>query len=231
MVKLAIVIPALNEREAIASVVAAALGHATDVIVVDDGSTDGTGDVAREAGALVVRNEQNEGVGASVAKGLTLARSRGADIVVQLDGDGQHDASCVPELIAAMHSGANLVVGTRFERGFPMSAPRRVVTRAFGWAVSRRLGWPVSDPTSGFRAFDATAIDTLCPIFPRAYLSDTVELLLIAAEHGLRVTAVPVRMFERSSGNASVGPIKGAGFAIRMALILLRHSRLGRWRR
>jgi DNA-binding transcriptional LysR family regulator len=107
--------------------------------------------------------------------------------------------------------------------------PRRVVTRAFGWAVSRRLGRPVSDPTSGFRAFDATAIDTLAPIFPRPYLSDTVELLLIASEHGLGVTAVPVRMVQRSSGSASVGPIKGVGFAVRMILIIVRHSRFGAW--
>lgn len=227
MTRVVIVIPALNEAGAIERVVTAALNHADDVIVVDDGSTDGTGDLAQHAGAFVVRHERNLGVGTAVANGLAAARERGATVAVQLDGDGQHDATCVPALLEEIDGGANLVIGTRFESGFPMSVVRRTVTKLFAWAVSRRVGRPISDPTSGFRAFDERAMDMLIPIFPKPYLSDTVELLLIAAEHDLIVRAVPVRMFERSSGQASAGLIQSVGFAMRVVLIIARHSRLG----
>ena len=130
-------------------------------------------------------------------------------------------------MLAEIEQGANLVVGTRFESGFPMSFARRTVTRLFAWSVSRRVGRTVSDPTSGFRAFDAKAIDTLVPIFPRPYLSDTIELLLIAAERELVVSTVPVQMFARSSGTASAGLMQSVGYAMRIVLIILRHTRLG----
>jgi glycosyltransferase involved in cell wall biosynthesis len=224
IMRVAIVIPAFNEHRSIAEVVASALPFANEVIVVDDGSTDRTAEIATQAGAFVVRFPQNRGVGAAVACGLATARDRGADVAVQVDGDGQHVAGGVPRLVAQVVDGANLVIGTRFETGFSMGRIRRTVTKFFAWAVAQQVGRPISDPTSGFRAFDRRAMDALLPTFPRQYLSDTVEVLLIAAELDLEIRTVPVEMVQRSAGVASAGPLRSAGLAVRMLAIIARHA-------
>jgi glycosyltransferase involved in cell wall biosynthesis len=220
----AIVIPALNEVDSIDAVVRAAIEIVDTVIVVDDGSTDGTAAAARRAGAEVISHARNLGVGAAVATGLASARDRGCDQVVQLDGDGQHDPCHVRDLFSCLDEGADLALGTRFELGFQMGWVRRVMTRLFAWIISRRIGEPVSDPTSGFRAFDQRAMAALIPIFPTHYLSDTVELLLLAAERGLVIRTVPVRMRPRRTGRPSSGPLRSVGYAMRMLWIIAKHS-------
>ena len=226
MVQVAIVIPALNESRSIAEVVTTTLPFANDVIVVDDGSTDETAEIAEQAGAFVVRFPENKGVGAAVAGGLATARDRGADVAVQVDGDGQHVPGGVPGLVAQVADGANLVIGTRFEMGFSMGRIRRTATKFFSWAVAQQVGQPISDPTSGFRAFDRQAMDELLPIFPSRYLFDTVEVLLLAAELDLEIRTVPVQMVQRSAGVASAGPLRSAGLAVRMFAIIVRHASL-----
>jgi glycosyltransferase involved in cell wall biosynthesis len=225
-VQVAIVIPALNESRSIAEVVTTTLPLADDVIVVDDGSSDETAEIAEQAGAFVVRFPENKGVGAAVAGGLATARDRGADVAVQVDGDGQHVPGGVPALVAQVADGANLVVGTRFETGFAMGRIRRTATKFLSWAVAQQVGQPISDPTSGFRAFDRQAMDELLPIFPSRYLSDTVEVLLLAAELDLEIRTVPVQMVQRSAGVASAGPLRSAGLAVRMFAIIVRHASL-----
>lgn len=223
MTSIIAVVPALNEAATIESVVRSALQQVDKVCVVDDGSTDRTGDIARAAGAHVIRHESNQGVGAAVAAGLAWAREQHADAAVQLDGDGQHDAGHVPALLAALGNGADLVIGTRFELGFEMSGVRRLAMRAFSSLISRRLGHRLDDPTSGFRAFSPRAIDVLVPIFPRKYLSDTVEVLYLASDAGLRVSSTPVKMHQRRGGQPSVGPLKSTVYALRMFSIIGRH--------
>ncbi len=218
------VVPALDEAASIERVVTEAQAVVDHVIVVDDGSSDDTAALARAAGATVLSHSYNRGVGTAIATGLAEARLRSADVIVQLDGDGQHDASFVPELFARLHTGADLVIGTRFELGFEMSTVRRGVLRIFAAAISSKLGVRVSDPTSGFRAFSAGAADVLGPIFPEKYLSDTVEVLYLAHEHGLTVETVPVRMQARQFGEATVGPIRGAGYSLRLLAIIAGHS-------
>jgi len=219
----AAVIPALNEEGSIRHVVETARSHVDLVFVVDDGSTDATFALASEAGAVVIRHERNLGVGAAVSSGLSAARDAGATIAVQLDGDGQHDGSFVNDLIQQVVDGADLAVGTRFELGFPMGVVRRSVISVIASLVSRRIGVRISDPTSGFRAFGPTAMDALIPVFPRPYLSDTVELLLIAHEARLEIRTVPVRMRVRETGQASSGVLDSVRHALRILVILLRH--------
>jgi glycosyltransferase involved in cell wall biosynthesis len=218
-------IPALNEIGTIAEVVTAAASVVDAVIVVDDGSTDGTGDAALAAGATVIRHPRNLGVGAAISSGLTRALELGADVMIQIDCDGQHDSQYVPHLLAKVRSGeADLVIGTRFELGFQMGLIRRLVLRCFAYPISARLGVKVSDPTSGFRAFSPLAASTLAPVFPVKYLSDTVEVLYLAAEHNLRVATVPVHMRERVAGKPSVGPLRSAAYALRMVSIIAGHT-------
>jgi glycosyltransferase involved in cell wall biosynthesis len=222
------VIPALNESASIARVVTEALEFVDHVIVVDDGSVDGTADLATAAGAVVMRHPHNRGVGSAVASGLGAACEAGAEVIVQVDGDGQHDPAWIRPLTERIQGGADFVVGTRFENGFQMGVVRRTILRGFGWMISRRIGVRITDPTSGFRAFSTRAADVLAPIFPRKYLSDTVETLFVAHELGLRIETVPVVMHHRQGGESSVGIVHGVGYTLRMAAIVVRHWLHGR---
>lgn len=218
------IVPALNEEYAIGQVVKGVSEFVDVVIVVDDGSTDATAELARAAGATVVSHPRRLGVGAAVASGLAQARVLGATAVVQVDGDGQHDASFVPTLLAPLTAGADLVVGSRFEMGFAMGRVRRLVLAAFAKLISYRLGVRVNDPTSGFRAFSPHAVAVLTPIFPLKYLSDTVEVLYLAADNDLDVTTVPVAMSARVGGKPSAGTIQSVGYALRMMRIVVSHT-------
>lgn len=218
------VVPALNEAHSIAGVVADVFRHVDHVVVIDDGSTDDTGALAERAGATVIHHPRRLGVGAAVASGLAHAQQLGATAVVQIDGDAQHDASFIPDVLAPLEQGADLVVGSRFELGFEMGRVRRVVLAVFARLISYRLGTRVHDPTSGFRAFSPCAVDVLTPIFPLKYLSDTVEVLYLAADNGLRVQTVPVRMNERAGGKPSAGTVQSVGYALRMLGIVASHT-------
>lgn len=225
------VVPALNEQLSIERVVAEAMPHVDGVVVVDDGSTDRTSELARAAGAIVITHAENLGVGRAVQSGLREARRLGATRIIQIDGDAQHDARFVPVLLAELERGSDFVVGTRFELGFPMGRIRRWVLALFAKLISMRIGLTISDPTSGFRGFSARAADELVPRFPSKYLSDTVEVLFIAHERGLSITTVPVSMRERLTGSPSVSATQGILYTVRMLGIIAGHARVGRSRR
>lgn len=218
------VVPALNEAHSIAGVVKETSGYVDEVIVVDDGSSDDTRALAGEAGAIVIHHPRRLGVGAAVASGLARAQELGASAVVQVDGDGQHEVSGIPALLAPLAAGVDLVVGTRFEHGFEMGGVRRVVLGGFARLMSYRLGIRLTDPTSGFRAFSPRAVDVLTPIFPLKYLSDTVEVLYLAADRGLRIATVPVTMNARAGGKPSAGTVQSIGYALRMMGIVASHT-------
>lgn len=154
--KLALVIPAYNEAGTIAALAGEALVHCPWVIVVDDGSTDGTAATLAGMPITVLRNEANMGKGASLARGLTQALSQGADAVITMDADGQHRPGDLPRFIAALggHSGC-LILGAR--RGNSPNAPRlRVFANRFAdfW-ISWAAGRPIRDTQSGFRLYPA----------------------------------------------------------------------------
>lgn len=227
MADLLVIVPALNEEDAIASVVAGARGVlAAAVVVVDDGSTDATGAVARSAGAVVLRHPFNLGVGAAVRTGLRYAVEHGYKTVLQLDGDGQHDPADGTALLARLQDGdVDIVVGSRFDHGYHVGRSRRLVMRLLSRIVTRRLGTPVTDTTSGFRAFGARAVEHFSRVYPADWLSDTVEALLLAADAGLGVAEVPIHMRPRETGTASTNPVTGAFHVARLLLVVAVHSR------
>jgi glycosyltransferase involved in cell wall biosynthesis len=218
------IVPALNEAAAIGGVVEAVLPYVDHVIVVNDGSSDATPELAAQAGATVITHPRRLGVGAAIASGLARAHDLKASAVVQVDGDGQHDASSIPMLLAPLATGADMVVGSRFAHGFEMGAVRRLVLRCFAKLISYRLGTRLDDPTSGFRAFSPRAVEVLTPIFPLKYLSDTVEVLYLAADNDLVIATVPVSMNDRVGGKPSAGTVQSVGYALRMVRIVAAHT-------
>jgi glycosyltransferase involved in cell wall biosynthesis len=217
--------PALNEEDTVAQVVRAVRDQLScDVLVIDDGCTDRTAERALAAGARVLHHPFNLGVGAALRSGFRYAVEREYTEVVQIDADGQHDPSEVTRLLDALrHRGVDLVVGSRFEAGYDAGRLRRVTMRALSRVVSKRLGVPINDTTSGFRAFGSRSVKRFAHSYPSAYLSDTVEALLLAGDWGLHVVEVPVQMHPRMGGKPSAGGAMSAFHLLRLGLVILLH--------
>ena len=220
------IVPAYNERDCIAGVVADLRAHAPgfDVLVVDDGSTDGTADVARAAGAHVIRHPFNLGIGGAVQSGYAFAAEQRYDVAVQVDGDGQHDARHVQELLAHLDADAELdmVTGSRFlssdGEGYRSSASRRVGIRIFARVISAITGQLVTDPTSGFRMTGRRAIELFARDYPHDY--PEVEAILMMHAHQLRSAEVPVTMRSRTAGVSSINHTRSAYYMVKVLLAI-----------
>jgi glycosyltransferase involved in cell wall biosynthesis len=204
------IVPAYNEQDTVAHVIArirAELPHA-DVAVVDDGSTDATASAAESAGAVVLRHPFNLGIGGAVQTGFRYALEHGYDLMVQVDGDGQHEPAEIPVLLSSLQAepGVDMVCGSRFlsrEHEYPAPISRRTGIHIFAFLLSRIVGQRVSDPTSGFRLYNRRAIALFARDYPHDY--PEVEAVLMLHHHRLRMAEVPVRMYERGGGVSSIG--------------------------
>ncbi|GAA2169438.1 glycosyltransferase family 2 protein [Pedococcus bigeumensis] len=229
--KLLVVIPAFNEEAAIAEVIASvvrAVPHA-DVLVVDDGSRDATSEVARRAGARVATLPFNLGVGGAMRTGFLHAARGGYAAVVQVDGDGQHDPSYIPHLVAAL-ADHDVAVGTRFspQCTYTVNGPRRWAMAGVAGVISALLGTRIDDATSGFRAAGPRAIPVFAQHYPAEYLGDTLETLVIAHKSHLTVTQVPVAMRQRTTGRPSHGGVR-SGVEFVRALCVVALGLVRRW--
>ena len=202
---LAVVIPALDEEATIADVVAgvprAINGVArVEVIVVDDGSSDRTGVFALAAGAdHVVTHPRNRGLVASFNDGVSTALARGADVVVNLDGDGQHDPAAIPLLLAPLLDGdADMVVGVRPLRDASQGTPaRRIGNRVGSSWLRRATGTTVTDVTSGFRAYSRECLLRLNVVSDYTY---TLETLIQASQRRFAIAQVEIPARPRQAG-------------------------------
>lgn len=204
----AVFIPAWNEETNLPAVLAelAAELPEADVIVIDDGSTDRTAEVARAAGAAVVSLDGNQGLRVGIAAGYREAHERGYAYCGRVDADGQHPAAELARLLAMVRAGdCDVAVGSRFaisdehaEGRYVPSAARRLGIGLLQRAMRIRLGRPFRDPGSGMAAVNARAM----PLLGVPYRSGApeVEALLRLHHAGLRVEEVPVEMRERASG-------------------------------
>jgi glycosyltransferase involved in cell wall biosynthesis len=199
-------IPAYNEELTIAKVVLRARRHVDRVIVCDDGSGDMTAEIAEACGAEVIRHERNMGYGAAIGSLFRRAREVGADIMVTLDADGQHDPDYIPRLIEPLIRGeADIVIGSRFladEASIP--AYRRIGIRIINWVTGRGSG-RISDTQSGLRAYSRRAIEAISPT--ETGMGVSTEILLRAEEMGLRVKEVPVKIFYDVKRPSKMNPI------------------------
>jgi glycosyltransferase involved in cell wall biosynthesis len=218
------IVPALNEVDVIATTVAEIQASAPDfdVLVVDDGSTDGTGAAAAAAGAQVLRLPYNLGIGGAMQTGYVFAQEHGYEVAVQLDGDGQHDPREIHDLLARLQGDdeINMVTGSRFlERaagGDRSSAPRRAGIGIFARLVSLASRQRVTDPTSGFRMTDSRAIELFARDYPHDY--PEVEAILLMHAHRLRSCEVPVRMRPRTTGTSAISSVQAAYYMVKVLL-------------
>lgn len=187
--RVAIVIPAYQAAATVGSVVAGARAVAP-VYVVDDGSTDGTGDVGRGMGAAVLTHATNRGKGVALATGIAAALAAGADVIVTMDADGQHPHTDIPRLLAPIRDGrADLVLGAR-ERSGAMPFGRRLTNWISARLATRIAGQGVTDAQTGFRAFTRGVAERVRPAGDR-YDYETA-FLLGACDAGYRVTCVAI---------------------------------------
>jgi glycosyltransferase involved in cell wall biosynthesis len=203
-----VLVPAFDEQDCIAGVVTDVRAGGWPCLVVDDGSSDRTADLAAAAGAEVLRLPINLGVGGALRTGFRYAVAHDYDCVVQVDADGQHVADHIHELLDALDAGerpADIVIGSRFADGgdHPMSRVRRWCIHLLSFVIARSGKVRVTDPTSGFRVIRRPLLDAFARDFPHHYLGDTFEAVLVAARRGYRIAEVPVQMRERQGGRPS----------------------------
>lgn len=221
-----VVVPAYNEASSVASVVSEVLQVApkVHVLVVDDASTDTTAMLARNAGADVVTNVFNLGVGGAMRVGFRYARARGYRALVQVDGDGQHDPQDLRLLVDSIEDGPEpmVVIGARFAGKGDYAVPRarRWAMRLLASYLSRMTHVRLTDVTSGFRAHNRASIELFARTYPADYLADTIESLVIATEAGGVVIQVPVAMRSRHGGSPSQSPLRAAVYLVRVTLML-----------
>lgn len=223
--RILVILPAFNESRNIARVVNGVRSQlpGADVLVIDDGSFDGTGYEASGAGALVVTMPYNVGIGAAVQAGFQFAAGRGYDIVIRNDGDGQHAPEANLDLIEKLRAeGADLVVGSRFlgdagDYGTPLL--RRLGSGILARLLSIITGQRVTDPTSGCAAFNRRAIQLFAQAYPHDYPEP--EAIVIAHRSGLRQMEIPVKMIPRRHGNSSITPLRSVYYMIKVILAIL----------
>lgn len=222
-----VAIPAWNEEGSIADVIAKVQQHRPDVdiLVVDDGSTDRTADLAREAGAKVVSLPFNVGVGGAMRTAFLFGQRHGYRAIAQVDADGQHDPADLDRILEGLDK-ADIVVGTRFhpESMYFVGGPRRWAMVLLSKTLSRMNRGPISDPTSGFRSAGPRAIELFAAEYPADYLGDTVGSLAIAIRQGMVVQETPVTMYFRQSGRPSKNALWSALYLGRATLAILATS-------
>lgn len=218
-----IVLPAFNEQEPLG----ATLDELERVVpgvqrlVVNDGSSDATAEVARQHGVAVATLPFNLGVGAAMRFGFRYAVERGFKAVVQFDADGQHNPEYIPQLVAGLNS-ADIVIGARFAGvgEYSTSGPRKWAMQLLSSVISRTAKTTLTDTTSGFKANGPRALSLFAKDYPAEYLGDTIESLVVGLRSGLTASQVPVAMRARAGGQPSQNAWRSTVFLLRAFVAL-----------
>lgn len=215
------VIPCLNEENFIADIVSKSLPHVDRVLVIDDGSTDATSSMARKAGAEIISHATRRGAGAATRSGFEEAIKLGADIVVTLDGDGQHNPAEIPLLLLPLLQGqADLVIGSRFiEHKTNIPYYRKFGVDIITWMYNLGSKVRVTDAQSGFRAHSRKLLESVA--ITHDDFSFSVEVLVKARKKGFRIAEVPVSCLYHDQGSTSNPVLHGLGVAFAIARIRL----------
>lgn len=234
MLKNLIVLPAYNEEASLAKAVASLsnLPPEYEVVIVNDGSLDRTGEVAEELARTSFRKvfalhlPYNLGIGAAMQTGFRFAEEQGDyEYLIQFDSDGQHDPTYVEPLVrTSREKGLDLCVGSRFldanlDPGFRSTVLRRVGIRFFAVLISALSGVRVTDPTSGFRCMGPRAWKRFARHYPEDYPEP--ESLFWCARSQLRVSEIPVRMSAREFGSSSIRALRSIYYMVKVSLAIL----------
>lgn len=233
--RVTVVIPTYNERENLAHIVPAVTHQGFRVLVVDDNSPDGTGDLAsrlasEDARVSTLHRREKQGLGPAYAAGFDRALEDGAEIIVEMDADFSHNPIDLPRLVQAIGEGADLAIGSRYVPGgstpeWPLH--RRLISRGGNFYVRIMLGIEIRDATAGFRAYRAEALKKLP--YRTAEASGygfQVEMAWRAVQNGLAIVEVPISFRDRAHGTSKMG-----ADIVREAMALVTSWGFDRWRK
>lgn len=219
-------IPCHNEAQFIADIVRSAQKYVHQVLVVDDGSSDGTGEAAEAAGADVVRHRVNRGPGMAYRSCFEAARAHDADVLITLDGDGQHLPEELPRVLTPLLSGeADLVIGSRFLEDYQIPRYRKFGIDVITWLYN--IGSPIKvvDAQSCYRGYSRRTLETLQ--ITESGFGFSVELLVQAREQNLAIREVPVSCIYHAASHSINPVVHGVG----VALMVIKHRLKSLWRR
>lgn len=234
--KVVVVIPAYNEEKSIGEVIREIPKNCSDsvkVVVINDGSTDNTVEVAKEASVdKIITHKQNKGLAPTFRDGIETALGMGADIIVNIDADGQYDGNEIPKLIQLIIDGkADIVLGSRF-RGWieNMSFRKRLGNKIATSATRFVSGFPVSDAQTGFRAFSREAALQLNILSDYTYVQETI---IQAVDKGLKIVEIPIHFRERKGESRLISGIfhyaRRAGVTIIRNFVAYKPLRVFMW--
>lgn len=206
MTRICVLIPVLNEAQAIGAVVSSLRAQDLDVVVIDDGSTDDSGAIARQNGATVIRHDVKKGKGQSLRDGFRYALEHGYDGVITMDGDGQHDAADIKQFLRpAAKERPGMVVGNRMVNPRGMPCVRYLTNRFMSSLISRACGQRIPDTQCGYRYIDSSVLREV-PLACDDFEIET-ELLMKSSKQGFRIESVPVMTIYRDE-ESKINPWK-----------------------
>jgi glycosyltransferase involved in cell wall biosynthesis len=220
-----VIVPAFNEAGSISAVLTELKSFDYHVLVVSDGSSDLTSDIARSMGVRVLDLSLNLGVGGALRAGFRFAVKEKFVAIVQIDADGQHPADEIENLITAANGNqAQLVIGSRFlsdGTSMKLGLTRRLVMKVLARSSSRATGTNITDTTSGFRIICEPLLTKYAMSFPTNYLGDTYEAVVAAGRSGYKVMEIPAAMRERTSGESTASIAQSVRFTVKGLIVAL----------
>ncbi|MFA5116433.1 MAG: glycosyltransferase family 2 protein [Candidatus Omnitrophota bacterium] len=218
--KICAIIPVYNESKAIGELVTEVRKQNIDVLVIDDGSKDNSADIARNNGAIVLKNITNQGKGASLLQGLNYVLNNNFDAAILMDGDGQHLPQDIPAFIQkSRENGAALVLGNRMQDTRNMPPVRYLTNTTMSWLISKITGKNIPDSQCGFRFITKDLIEKLK--FTTRHYETESEMIIQAAQAGYKIDSIAVKTVYRGE-KSQINPILDT---LRFFLFIIRHIR------
>ena len=221
-----ICIPAFNEEKNIEKIIKDCKKFVDNVIVCDDGSTDNTAELSKKQGAIVLQHEKNKGYGAAISTLFDYCRKENADVMVTIDGDGQHDPNQVPLLLDVIKKhNVDVAIGSRFLNDQDTPGYRKAGIKIITSATNYSTNLKVSDSQSGFRAYSSTAIKEIFPT--ETGMAVSTEILLKVSNKGLSLAEVPITVSYQGDTSTQNPVSHGTSvFATTMKYVSIRHPLL-----
>lgn len=222
-----IIVPAYNEEACLPATLSElrAVRERFDIVVINDGSSDRTAEIARAAGCRVLDLCFNQGIGGAMQTGFRYALQEGYPVAVQFDSDGQFPLDQIDALAGlVLRDGWDMVIGSRYleETGYEGGKARRLGNLILSRLCSVLSGRKITDSTSGFRAYGRRALELLARYYPPDYPEP--EAIVFLARQGLRIREIPVHMRLRQAGSSSIGGFQPLYYMIKVSLALITNA-------